>query len=247
MSEEETVVTLLSNGSSEIFRNNSLTSFSNKLHSPIVLNPSNHNYIALQEIGISLSSGNLQVPNDNPTLIYFEWDVSLYLFFHPDFPDDLTDKETYKKTFLTTYEQNQNNFFINYSNDFGIFSTKYFLENKIYTTKTIEEELKEFKCFSSAEGKINISLVSDYLKDTFDDNINIPPSLLQQFQIKQNTPKSEGIFDYQDKLLGLIIHENFAKALKIETYSIKDLSSNTQRFEVPSSIVMYSENYSVYF
>ena len=53
MSEEETVVTLLSNGSSEIFRNNSLTSFSNKLHSPIVLNPSNHNYIALQEIGIS--------------------------------------------------------------------------------------------------------------------------------------------------------------------------------------------------
>ena len=99
MSEEETVVTLLSNGSSEIFRNNSLTSFSNKLHSPIVLNPSNHNYIALQEIGISLSSGNLQVPNDNPTLIYFEWDVSLYLFFNPDFPDDLTDKETYKKNF----------------------------------------------------------------------------------------------------------------------------------------------------
>ncbi len=247
MSEEETVVTLLSNGSSEIFRNNSLTSFSNKLHSPIVLNPSNHNYIALQEIGISLSSGNLQVPNDNPTLIYFEWDVSLYLFFHPDFPDDLTDKETYKKTFLTTYEQNQNNFFINYSNDFGIFSTKYFLENKIYTTKTIEEELKEFKCFSSAEGKINISLVSDYLKDTFDDNINIPPSLLQQFQIKQNTPKSEGVFDYQDKLLGIIIHENFAKALKIETYSIKDLSSNTQRFEVPNSIVINSENYLVYF
>ncbi len=121
MSMEENVVTLSSNGSSEIFRNNSLTSFSNKHHSPIVLNPSNHNYIALQEIGISLSSGNLQVPNDNPTLIYFEWDVSLYLYFRPDFPDDLTDKETYKKTFLTTYEQNQNNFFINYSNDFGIF------------------------------------------------------------------------------------------------------------------------------
>ena len=97
--EEETVVTLLSNGSSEIFRNNSLTSFSNKLHSPILLNPSNHNYIALQEIGISLSSGNIQVPNDNPTLIYFEWDVSLYLFFNPNFSDDLTDQETYKRHF----------------------------------------------------------------------------------------------------------------------------------------------------
>jgi len=85
LNEEETVITLLSNGSSEIFRNNSLTSFSNKLHTPIHLNPSNHNYIALQEIGISLSSGNIQVPNDKPTLIYFEWDVSLYLFFNPDF------------------------------------------------------------------------------------------------------------------------------------------------------------------
>ena len=99
MSEEETVVTLLSNGSSEIFRNNSLTSFSNKHHSPTLLNPSNHNYIALQEIGISLISGNIQVPNDNPTLIYFEWDVSLYLFFHPDFSEHLTEKETYKKSF----------------------------------------------------------------------------------------------------------------------------------------------------
>ena len=97
--EEEIVITLLSNGSSELFRNNSLTSFSNKLHSPILLNPSNHNYIALQEIGISLSSGNIQVPNDKPTLIYFEWDVSLYLFFNPDFSEDLTDKETYKKIF----------------------------------------------------------------------------------------------------------------------------------------------------
>ena len=56
-----------------------------------------------------------------------------------------------KKTFVTTYERNKNKFFVNYPNDFGIFSTKYFLENKIYTTKTIEEELKELKCSSSAE------------------------------------------------------------------------------------------------
>ena len=168
------------------------------------------------------------------------------LIFPPWFSRWFDRQRNLKKTFLTTYEQNQNNFFINYANDFGIFYTKYFLENKIYTTKTIEEELKEFKCFSSAEGKINISLVSDYLKDTFDDNINIPPSLLQQFQIKQNTPKSEDVFDYQDSLLGIIIHENFAKSLKIETYSIKDLSSNTQRFEVPNSIVINSENYLVY-
>ena len=96
---KKNLLSLLSNGSSEIFRNNSLTSFSNKLHTPFLLNPSNHNYIALQEIGISLSSGNIQVPNDKPTLIYFEWDVSLYLFFNPDFSEDLTDKEIYKKHF----------------------------------------------------------------------------------------------------------------------------------------------------
>ena len=83
--EEETMVTLLSNGSSEIFKDNSLTSFSNKLHTPIYLNPSNHNYIALQEIGISLSSGNIQVPNHKETWISFEWDIHLYLYLIPIF------------------------------------------------------------------------------------------------------------------------------------------------------------------
>ena len=45
--EKETVVTLLSNGSPDIFKDNSLTSFSNKLHTSINLNPANHNYVAL--------------------------------------------------------------------------------------------------------------------------------------------------------------------------------------------------------
>ena len=81
--------------------------------------------------------------------------------------------------------------------------------------------------------------MSDYLKETFDYSINIPPSLLQQCLIKQNSPKSEGIFDNQDKLLGIIIYKNLAKALKIDTYSTKDLGDNTQRFEVPISIVIH--------
>ena len=105
--EKEFVVTLLSNGSPKIFKDNSLTSFSNKLHTSINLNPINHNYIALQEIGISLSSGNINVPNDKPTLIYFEWDISLFLFFNRDFHEDLKDKEIYKNH-LNTYEHNKN-------------------------------------------------------------------------------------------------------------------------------------------
>ena len=98
--EKETVVTLLSNGSPDIFKDNSLTSFSNKLHTSINLNPENHNYVALQEIGTSLSSGNNKVPIDKPTLIYFEWDISLFLFIKPDFHEDFKDKEIYKKTFF---------------------------------------------------------------------------------------------------------------------------------------------------
>ena len=72
--DKEIVVTLLSNGSSNLFKDNSLTLFSNKLHAPINLNPSNYNYIALQEVGISLNSSNIRIPNEKPAIIYFEWD-----------------------------------------------------------------------------------------------------------------------------------------------------------------------------
>ena len=66
--EEKIVVTLLSNGSSNLFSDNSITLISNKLHTPINLNPSNYNYVALQEIGISLNSSNIQIPNENQLL-----------------------------------------------------------------------------------------------------------------------------------------------------------------------------------
>ena len=48
--DKEVAVTLLSNGSANLFKENSLTLFSNKLHTPIILNPSNYHYVALQEI-----------------------------------------------------------------------------------------------------------------------------------------------------------------------------------------------------
>ena len=67
--EEEIVVTLLSNGSSNLFSDNSITLFSNKLHTPINLNPSNYNYVALQDIGLSLNSGNMKTPNQKPAIL----------------------------------------------------------------------------------------------------------------------------------------------------------------------------------
>ena len=70
--DNEIVVAILSNGSSNLFKENLLTLFSNKLHTPVVLNESNYHYVALQEIGIDLNSGNIKIPNQKPGIIYFE-------------------------------------------------------------------------------------------------------------------------------------------------------------------------------
>ena len=37
--DKEVVITLLSNGSTNLFKENTLTLFSNRLHTPIILNP----------------------------------------------------------------------------------------------------------------------------------------------------------------------------------------------------------------
>ena len=73
--DNEIVVTLLSNGSSNLQKENSLTLFSNKQHTPIILNQTNYHYVAQQEIGIDLNSENIKIPNQNPGIIYFEWDT----------------------------------------------------------------------------------------------------------------------------------------------------------------------------
>ena len=95
--DKEVVITLLSNGSTNLFKDNTLTLFSNRLHTPIILNPSNHNYVALQEIGISLNSGNIRIPYEKLEIIYFEW----YTNFHSH-SEDLDRVETRKKTFINT-------------------------------------------------------------------------------------------------------------------------------------------------
>ena len=105
--DNEIVVTLLSNGSSNLFKENSLTLFSNKLHTPIVLNASNYHYVALQEIGIDLNSGNIKIPNQKPGIIYFEWDTN--------FNDNVKvgdDLETSKETFIKTYEKTKTHFLL---------------------------------------------------------------------------------------------------------------------------------------
>ena len=137
--DKEVVITLLSNGSSNLFKDNSLTLFANKLHTPIILNPLNYNYIALHEIGISLNSGNIKIPYEKPAIIYFEWDTTFRYHL-----EDLSNYEIRKQVFKNTYEQNKNHF--SPPNEFGIYSNKGFIENQIYAQNTTAEEL-EIKIF----------------------------------------------------------------------------------------------------
>lgn len=105
--DKEVVITLLSNGSTNLFKDNTLTLFSNRLHTPIILNPSNHNYVALQEIGLSLNSGNIRIPNEKPAIIYFEWNTTFRKH-----SEDLSRNEIKKKVFINTYNQNKNTFLL---------------------------------------------------------------------------------------------------------------------------------------
>ena len=114
--DKEVVVTLLSNGSTNLFKDNTLTLFSNRLHTPIILNPSNHNYIALQELGISLNSGNVRIPYEKPAIVYFERDITFC-----NHSEDLSGNEIKKNLFINTYNQKKSTFLINYSNNLGIY------------------------------------------------------------------------------------------------------------------------------
>ena len=236
--DKEISITLLSNGSSNLFKENSLTSFSNKLHTPIILNPSDYHYVALQEIGLSLNSGNIKIPNQKPAIIYFEWNTSF-----SNNLEKITNYETLKQVFIETYEQNKNSFFINYPNKFGIYSDKGHIENKVYTTDTIEQELRKFDFFSNEEffeGKLQLRLVKNYIKDTND-------LWWQRFEIKrQNSNPSETAID-KNKEIGLLIHRNLAKALQLSTHLKDNFVLHSSRFEKPTTLEIDSETYLLYF
>ena len=242
--DKEVVITLLSNGSTNLFKENTLTLFSNRLHTPIILNPSSHNYVALQEIGISLNSGNIRIPYEKPAIIYFEWDTTFR-----NHSEDLDRVEIKKKNFINTYNQNKNTFFINYPNNFGIYSKKKYLENKVYTPKTIEEELKNFDFFlrdNVFPGKLEVNLKKQYSETKSNNNTNLD-LWYHRFEIKRYTPTSQAITVSQDKVIGLIIHKKLAEALKIDTYLIQHLKNHSSNFEIPDVLEIDSEPYLLYF
>ena len=242
--DKEVLVTLLSNGSLNSFKDNSLIWFSNKLHTPIILNPLNYNYIALHEIGIILNSGNIRSPNEKLAIIRFQWDTTFRYHL-----EDLSNNEIRKQVFKNTYEQNKNHFFINHPNKLGIYSNKGFIQNQIYTPNTIAKKKKKLEFFSREnyfQGKLEFSLFKEYLNEKSSIDRNTIP-WWQRFEIKHYKSNSQKSLADQNKVLGLLIHKRLAEALKLDTYVKEHLINHSSHFEIPDSVVIDSEPYFLYF
>ena len=177
--DDHTTVTLLSNGSYNLYNDNSLTSFSNKLHNPISLDPSQYHYVALQEIGISLNAENIPIPPDKPSLIY----ISNTGVLQRSVLKELTN------VFKSAFDGDGEELFINNRNSFGVQSTKKFMKKKLYTPLLIEEEFKSYEeLFSDNEVQILFNLESDiHTKLFFEKEYgykNFVPSFLKQIKIQ---------------------------------------------------------------
>ena len=263
---KQTCVTLISNGSSVIYPDNSLSSFSNKLHRTISLNPSEYNYVALQEIGVSLNLANVKVPIKKPSLIYFEWNLDIFSAYHPNQMFDLEYDDELKELFYFGYNSINDALFINYPNEFGISSIKSEIEDKYYTPSTLLEKLKSYEnIYSSDKLRLSFEFNEDeitkfYLKQKWGSGTNIP-SFLNQFTIKCNVINN--FVDDKD-FLGLLIHKNLAKALKLTRYFRSRKISGTGPFagvtdaqhvfkragnsiEAPPCIKLDKESYFLYF
>ena len=120
---EHTTLTLLSNGSYNLYNDNSLTSFSNKLHNPISLDPSRYHYVALQEIGISLSAENIPIPPDKPSLTY----ISNTGYLQRSILEELTN------VFKAAFDDDREKLFINHLNSFGVQSIKKYMKKIIHS------------------------------------------------------------------------------------------------------------------
>ena len=147
-----TTLTLLSNGSYNLYNDNSLTSFSNKLHNAITLDTSRYHYVALQEIDISLNVENIPIPPDKPSLIY----ISHTGYLQRSILEELTN------VFKAAFAGDREKLFINHRNSFGVQSIKKYIKKKIYTPLLIEEEFKSYEeLFSDNELQIVFNLESD--------------------------------------------------------------------------------------
>ena len=145
------------------------------------------------------------------------------------------------------------NVFTSFPNQFGIYSAFRYIPEKIYNIITLERELKKFESTFSNE---NIGLKFDfvqskeiyrYSKDNFRNN-NIIPSSFKQFRIQCYKKQPENDIESQNTILGLIIHEKLATALKIKTYFRRGLKISNDVFEMSkvSILIVKPISYTLY-
>ena len=170
--DKKVVVTLLSTGASNLFKDDSLTLSLNKSHTSIISNPSNYNYIALQEMGISLNSGNIRTPYGKPAIIYFEWDTTFRYHF-----EDFSNYEIRKQVFKTSYEQNKNHFFINSPNKFLFLFKQRIYRKSNLPTKHNSRKLKKLELFPENffQGKLEFNLFKEFLEEKSSIDRNVSP------------------------------------------------------------------------
>ena len=243
--DDHTTVTLLSNGSYNLYNDNSLTSFSNKLHNPISLDPSQYHYVALQEIGISLNAENIPIPSDKPSLIYIS-NIGVL---------QRSDLKELTNVFKSAFDGDGEELFINHRNSFGVQSTKKFMKKKLYTPLLIEEEFKSYEeLFSDNEVQILFNLESDiHTKLFFEKEYgykNFVPSFLKQIKIQcleKDTSHINMWNQKNERFVGILLHEKLARAIKIKTYFRREIKNDFYQFEDPETFVINKDPYKLYF
>ena len=240
---KHTTLTLLSNGSYNLYNGNSLTSFSNKVHNPISLDPSRYHYVALREIGISLNAENIPIPPGKPSLIY----ISDTGFLQRSALKELTN------TFKAAFDGDREELFINHRNSFGVQSTKNTFK-KLYTPLLIEEEFKFYeKLFSDNEVQIVFNLESDIDTIFFEKEYGYKkfvPSFLKQIKIQcleKDTSHTNAWNIKNERYVGLLLHEKLAKAIKLKTYFRREIKNDFYQFEDPETFVINKDPYKLYF
>ena len=202
-------VTLLSNGSENIYPNNSLTHFTNTFPKKIKLDPSLEHYVALEEIGVDLQLPNIPIPNHSLT--------SIFLFNYYD--------KFWVKLANNFVDYPGDQYFIAGQSSAYIRNFPLSLSPRLFTLDIIENLISNYfrhsRNFFNDHKIIYIDLVRDAQTEVlFTRKYNkVLPVFLKQFCIRSEAiaeTDTDSPFSFIDNF-GITIHENLFFALKLHT------------------------------
>ena len=204
-------ITTISNGSSDFFKDNTLSRFTNRLPSQVVLNHGNKYEVALESIGISLNYETLSVPEKNSVMIYM-FDYNLY---------ELEIIKINTEVIKTGVDYSQHEQKIFSGND--IYKEKLILDPQYYSMDNIEKAISQFLDNSTIfKDCINFKFTCD--EKTLEEfyyyhsDKEVPNYLSQA--VFENICNSSSLYLSQP-LIGLLIHEELFNTLLFNPNLIK--------------------------